>query len=451
MQNSELNNYLATNLYRSNYENKHRILMLGWEFPPQKNGGLGVACHGILKAYNKLNVSIDFALPNLMPVADVKHNFIFADQINKVGKFSTLDIFKDVGHEQFDYYTGYSKLHSFKIPGENFFLNHHINLDHISKTLEQRVHNYSNDLAKFILLYKKEYQLVHAHDWLTAPTAILLKEMFDIPFVFHIHATEIDRAGEYGNQDIFDIEKEAMIQAKEIWCVSNFTKKVIEKYYHIDPEKIKVVHNGIDTDDFSPSVVQDERKLAMLEEFFSLKDEGYHFALFVGRLTYQKGIEFLLQAAKIVNQYNKKVFFLIIGRGDQEIWLLEESARLGLGDRVIFCGWQDELTIKALYNLGDIFIMPSRSEPFGLVALEAALQSTPIIASKNSGAIEVLPHSLNVEYWDTDKIAHYILSIVEYPALKKTISEFALNHVLQLDWVRSAKIMVENYKNLLTG
>ena len=430
------------------------ILMLGWEFPPLKNGGLGVACFGLLCGFGQINYPVDFALPYKMETTKTGEGqkFHFMDQPGE-GKFQS-NAKENAGNQdnnfKTDFYSG-KKFLSFNIPGENILATSYNNSFVKDMPLMDQVKLYAQNTIKYLVLNNLAYKLIHAHDWLTAVAAIEINKIFGTPFIFHIHATEWDRAGEFGNLEIREIELEAVKLAQKIVCVSNYTKNIVLKHYNGIAEKIEIIHNGIDSDLYELigkdllALESNSKGLENLLDLINLKDIGYKFVLFVGRLTFQKGVEFLLEAAKMVKKHHNQCIFLITGRGDMETELIDTAAKMGLGDSVIFCGWQNDNFLSALYTIADVFVMPSRSEPFGLVALEAAIHKTPVIISKTSGAAEVMPHSLQVDHWDVGKISHYILSIITYRPLSNVLSSLAASHVGGLDWKTAAGKLAEIY------
>jgi glycogen synthase len=428
------------------------ILMIGWEFPPMKNGGLGVACYGLLKALEGSGIAVDFALPYSQPVDPINQIIHFADDL-----FTTESVETDIVHGKYSYdlYKGNS-FELFKIPGQK-----NKNQLIISRNIPlwDQVRVYGENIVKYLHYHNLSYNLIHAHDWLTLQAAINIKAEFNIPFLFHVHATEWDRCGDNGDLRIQDLEKKGVHEAEQIICVSEYTKNILIKYYNADPKKIVVIHNGVDIDLYNKLDVYNGEKSIEKSEFnqlidwANLKNSGYKIVLFVGRLTYQKGVEYLLKAAKLTKEHHHQCLFLITGRGDMEADLIQMAASFGLGDTVIFCGWQNDKSLSALYLIADIFVMPSRSEPFGLVALEAAIHNTPTIISKFSGAAEVMPHSLQIDPADYVKMSNYILSILEYDPLSENMSVHGSNHVNNLLWTNASNKLnlIYNQYNTITN
>lgn len=196
-----------------------------------------------------------------------------------------------------------------------------------------------------------------------------------------------------------------------------------------------MVHNGISPCDLD----FDQKAYDFAQSLQNLKDSGLQLVVFAGRLTYQKGVKYLLEAAKHVIKHNENALFIIAGTGDLETHLLYESGRHGISNKVLFTGNLAKKELQSLYQAADLFVMPSISEPFGLVALEAGSQNTPLIISKTSGASEVLNHALKVDFWDSHLMANYILAILEHSALGNTMNEHTTSEISQLTWQECGK------------
>lgn len=387
-----------------------KILMLGWELPPFNSGGLGVACLNLAEALSKQNCKITFILPKKVGVTSRFFKIIFADDSEnpillcpyRVSKLLKSDV---------------SKHHLNNLIGDVF-----------SFAIKTR------EIAK-----KEDFDVIHAHDWLAFPAGIEAKLASGKPLVVHVHATEFDRTGGHGiNETVYQIEKMGMETADRVITVSHFTKNIVIHHYQIPPEKIKVVWNGINP--------EPEEKCA---KEIKLKEEGKKIVLFVGRITIQKGADYLVKAAKMVLEYNPNVIFVIAGTGDMEGQILQEVINLGISDKVLFTGFLRDKALKDLYRAADVFVLPSISEPFGLTALEALMNNTPVILSKQSGVSEVITHSLKVDFWDIEEMAHKILAILAYEPLREWMKQKGKEEITSVNWDSSAKKCVEVYKQLI--
>ena len=275
-----------------------------------------------------------------------------------------------------------------------------------------------------------EFDLIHAHDWITFPAGIELKKTTNKPLILHVHSLETDRAGEATRNEIYWLEKKAMTIADRIFSVSQFTKDQIIKHYGIDAAKIYVVHNGIDPANKPRSHHQLRDKLIV----------------FLGRITHQKGPEFLLETAEKVSRVYPRVKFVVAGTGDQFAHILETSAYKKMGNKFIFAGFLTKAKVEELLTMADVYFMPSVSEPFGLTALEAAQHHVPTVLSSQSGAAEVMKSSLKADFWDTDKYANYIYALLKYNVLNQELCESANNELNSLTWDHTAEKISNVYQ-----
>ena len=311
---------------------------------------------------------------------------------------------------------------------------------------------YGSDFFNEVLRYghnaqkiakKENFDIIHAHDWLSFPAGIAAKNISGKPLVVHIHATEFDRTGSNPNPVVYAIEKIGMEKADAVVAVSQFTKNKIIENYGIVPEKIKVVHNAInpnyfDQDTGSPNTLLD------------LKKAGKKIVLFVGRITLQKGPDYLVRAAQKVLQFNPNVVFIMAGSGDMTRQIIEMAANMGIADKFLFAGFLQGNDLKKAYAAADLFVLPSVSEPFGLVALESLTLKTPILVSKQSGIAEIIQNALKVDFWDVDEIANKILACLTYQGLGATLQEESHKELKKVSWEKSAQKCVEIYNSLLS-
>lgn len=400
--------------------NRHqmKVLMLGWELPPHNSGGLGVACQQLCQSLNKNGVDIDFILP-------FKSNESFT-YMNVVSALP-LDV-KDIKKLGGAY-------DSFMYVKENGEIEWH---DVISQqyAYEKSVENIARDI---------EFDIIHAHDWLTFRAGLRAKSVKNAPLILHVHSIEHDRAGgKLGNPLVHEIEYTSMMLADRIIAVSNHTKKLIVKEYGIPADKISVVHNSIDIE--SIPLLEGENSFKYLSE---MKNKGFKVVTNIGRLTIQKGLNNLLLAAKEVIRFEPKTIFLIVGSGEQYYELIQMSADLGISKNIMFSGFLRGKQWRDAFAVSDLFLMPSVSEPFGLTPLEAAGYGTPSLISKQSGVCEVFKNCLKVDYWDINKMANDIVSVIKNPSLHNELSNNAYSEFLRLSWDSAAKQIKGHYKNHL--
>ncbi|TSC86034.1 MAG: group 1 glycosyl transferase [Microgenomates group bacterium Gr01-1014_16] len=387
-----------------------RILMFGWELPPDYSGGLGVACNGLARALSK-KLDLTFILPHRTPIISPSFKIIFAnlDQLDlTVTPYST-------------------------------FLNVSGNL--IFGDLLKQVHQYAQAAKK--IAGNIRFDIIHVHDWLTIPAGLAAKLVSGKPLVIHVHATEFDRSGGFSvNPVVYAIEKTGFEQADFLIAVSNYVKNVLISKYGIPEAKISVVHNAIDTSDHFSNA----SPVTFLSQ---ARASGHKIVLYLGRLTLQKGVDYLLSAAKIVLGHFPKVFFVIVGSGDMENQIIRQAADIGISDRVLFPGFLKGEQRDQMFKSADLFVMPSVSEPFGLVPLESIVNGTPVLISKQSGVSEVLKHALKVDFWDTEEMANQILAVLNYPSLPSTLRDESSREVSQLTWSSAADKCINIYNQLL--
>jgi glycosyltransferase involved in cell wall biosynthesis len=217
-----------------------------------------------------------------------------------------------------------------------------------------------------------------------------------------------------------------MEKAYLIIAVSHFTKRVIVDKYGINPDKIRVVHNAV---------------------YPIGEGEKQNLVLFLGRLTIQKGPEFFLKAAKKVLEY-EDTKFVVAGMGDMLPRLINQAVDLGISDKVIFTGILTEAEVRHIYQISNVYVMPSVSEPFGITALEAISAGTPTIVSKTAGVSETFQNCLKVDFWDTDEMANKIISILRYPALHSTLVKHGGREIELFTWDRVADKTIEVYSEV---
>jgi glycosyltransferase involved in cell wall biosynthesis len=293
-----------------------------------------------------------------------------------------------------------------------------------------------------------EFDIVHAHDWLTFRAAMRLKARRNCPLILHVHSIESDRAGgQRGNPMVHEIEEMAFMMADRILAVSDFTRQAIHREYGIPLEKIEVVHNSID-----PGSIQELDADNTYRYLATLKAQGYKVITNIGRLTVQKGLPNFLRAAQLVVQQQPKTMFIVVGSGEQYEELIELSAELGIGKNVLFTGFQRGKAWRDAFAIANLFVMPSVSEPFGLTPLEAAMYGTPSLLSKQAGVGEILHSCLRVDFWDVNEMANQMIAVVRSDALSQQLSEAAQQEVADMSWSKAADRIHEIYQqHVLTG
>jgi len=391
--------------------------MFGWEFPPNSIGGLGRVCFNLVKNLSQKNIDIIFVMPS-------------GSVDSKFGKIISLDSsvkIKKVSSALVSYMTS-AQYNREVLSGKKPYI--------YGRDLFEEVENYTKRALEAIA--DEHFDIIHAHDWMTFKAGIAAKKMSGKPLVVHVHSTEFDRSGDNMNPHVFSIEKEGLEFADSVITVSNYTKDKIVKYYGINSEKINVVHNATSFEDTCPVENSQIKK-------------NHKIVLFLGRVTFQKGPDHFLKAAKKVLEHNNDVKFVIAGSGDMESYIIEKAAELGIADSVLFSGFLKEEEINRIYQLADVYVLPSVSEPFGITVLEAMKNGVPTIVSKNSGVTEVIRHCLKVDFWDTHEMSNKILALLKYDVLHNSIKQNGLDEVSKMSWHKPAERCIEIYKGLVGG
>jgi len=335
-----------------------KVLMFGWEFPPYNSGGLGTACYGLTKGLSNQNTQVKFVIPKCHPnmsadfvklIPSFKKGDLTIDKI-EINSLLSAYITSDEYNEQYESIYAREALKEAKLYGKN---------------LIQEVIRYSKKAQT--LAANEDHDIIHCHDWLTYQAGINAKKVSKKPLVVHIHATEFDRTANSPNPLIYEIEKKGLKAADKIIAVSNFTKEKIIKHYQIPEEKIEVVHNAVE---FNKNNFSKEKSPIKKHD---------KIVLFLGRITIQKGPDWFLQAAKKTLEINPNIKFIVAGSGDMQYFMIEKAAELGIGDKVLFTGFLKGKDIDRAYQMADLYIMPSISEPFGITPLEAMRNNTPVI------------------------------------------------------------------------
>ena len=410
-----------------------KVLMFGWEYPPHHSGGLGVACKGIAHALIDNDVHVCFMLPKTQKLHEIKVPIMFADKYLKQNPIAShLEVLARELQNPYISSVEYEKrLSLFMQAGGKM----------IPRTLFEQVDYYGTLIQTFEKEELSKYDVIHAHDWLCFKAGIAAKHITGKPFVVHIHATEFDRCGGNTiNQDVYNREREGMHIADHVIAVSELTKRTIINHYGIAPDKVSVVHNGN-----TPSESHISERFSTL---MSLKKDGKKVVLFAGRITIQKGVDYFIYAAKKVLEYEKDVYFVVAGSGDMEQQIINLTASLGLSNHFLFTGYYTLNEQASLFTLADLVVMPSVSEPFGIIPLESMSNGTPVIVSKQSGVSEVITHALKVDFWDTDEMANQILAILRHSVLHETLRKEGSLQAKGITWEKAALKMKHLYQTI---
>lgn len=426
-----------------------RVLMFGWEFPPHITGGLGTACFGLTRGLAKKNVEVIFVVPKAFGDEDKSSVRLVAAQ----------DI--DISHTEVELSEFWKKIHYLEISSN---IVPYVDPEEFKKMVEQaeleksketsstttRKFKFSGkyganlleEVTRYALIAttianNKDFDIIHAHDWLTYPAGIAAKMVSGKPLVVHVHATEFDRSGENVNQSVYEIERRGMEVADKVITVSNLTRNIVITRYGIPEDKVVTVHNAVD---FSNGNIIAESNRILPEQVVT----------FLGRVTFQKGPDYFVEAANKVLKKNSNVRFVMAGSGDMLNRMIRRVAELGISNKFHFTGFLKGTDVNRMFQLSDVYVMPSVSEPFGISPLEAMRSSVPVIISKQSGVAEVLKYAIKIDFWDVDAMADSIYGLLNYKALANFFIRYGQEEVNNLKWENAAQGVKEVYESIVS-
>src|SRR3954451_750196 len=448
-----------------------RVFMLGWEFPPFISGGLGTACYGLTKAMSGIGTDIMFVLPRPVATPFSTHVRLVSPRENSPLAAPSTEFRLD----EFDNVT-------FRTVSANLTSPYDTPADYQERVRMERERrerageaalndpsagpavaaakstkgnsvtgpgqHYGGDMFAEVQRYamldaeiarQEDFDVVHAHDWMTFPAGLAVAGINHVTLVGHVHSSEFDRSGLHVDQRIYDIERRGMHGAIKVIAVSHLTRNMVTHHYGIDERKVEVVYNAIESNGNG----FDEEKYAIH------KDEKI--VLFLGRITMQKGPEYFLAAAKKVLEVMDNVKFVMAGSGDMIRRTIEMAASMGIGHKVLFTGFLRGPDVDKVFKMADLYVMPSVSEPFGIAPLEAMAHDVPVIISKQSGVSEVLSHALKVDFWDVNEMANKIVAVLKHPPLASTLRQHGSFEVRRMSWTDAARQCVDVYNQAISA
>lgn len=475
-----------------------KVLMFGWEFPPHISGGLGTACYGLTKSLSALeNIEILFVVPKLYGDEDKSvADLVGAGQITakRFMHDKTTSTFQEISGEDYlrqeslskkksqslskvDFLEVKSRLQPYMSPeeyrkflvekrldttkiltdrsgrlyytkgGKTIFLEEALDKpDLMTKegrfifsgkygpSLMQEVDNYAKVAS--LIAEQYDFDIIHAHDWLTYAAGVAAKHVSGKPLVVHVHATEFDRSGEYNiNSMVYDLEKYGMENADRVITVSDLTGNIVEHKYGIAKNKIVTVHNAVEPQEAEKKVFE--------------KNTNDKIVTFLGRITYQKGPEYFIRTAKLVLDKMDNVRFVMAGSGDMLRRMIRYAAGLKISDRFHFTDFLRGEDVTRMYAISDVYVMPSISEPFGISPLEAMRSNVPVIISKQSGVSEILKNAVKVNFWDDHAMADAIYGLLKYEGMSKMLRRLSKPEAESIRWVTPAEKVKKIYEELL--
>jgi len=418
--------------------------MFGWEFPPHITGGLGTACFGLTKGLVKHGVEVIFVVPKAFG-DETKEGFRLVNASEVVLDFSKTETrehwdkiqFMEIGSnlvpyldpEEFEKVVTADQLSSSE-EQHSVFSKQYTFSGKYGPNLMEEVSRYA--LVASSIAASNTFDVIHAHDWLTYPAGITAKKITGKPLVVHVHATEFDRSGENVNQPVYDIERQGMTEADLVITVSNLTRQIVIEKYGIPAEKVITVHNAVEP--------VDRPDLEGVTKHVKEK-----VVTFLGRVTYQKGPDYFVEAAYKVLKRDSNVRFVMAGSGDLLNRMIRRVAQLKIATKFHFTGFLAGPEVDTMFAMSDVYVMPSVSEPFGISPLEAMRSNVPVVISKQSGVAEVLQHALKVDFWDIDALADAIYGILHYEGLSKMFIRYGKSEVDNLIWENAAINVIEVY------
>ena len=427
-----------------------RVLMFGWEFPPHIAGGLGTACYGIVKGLAYNGVDTIFVMPSASGDEDqsvakiINASDVAVDTVSTtVDEFLNRVKFVHIGTNMVPYADPeeFSRLveEDRQRQVKDFSISYGQKYKFSGKygaNLMEEVARYAMVGGTIAMQHKDEFDIIHAHDWLTYYAGIAAKELTGKPLVVHVHATSFDRgSADQIDSRVFASEQRGMLAADKVVTVSDLTRNIVINKYGIDPSKVVTVHNAVD---FSG------RENLEIER--GVKEKT---VTFLGRITFQKGPEYFIEAAAKVLKRTKNVRFVMAGSGDMMNRAIRQAARLGITDRFHFTGFLRGMDVQKMFALSDVYVMPSVSEPFGISPLEAMRTGVPSIISKQSGAAEVLKYAFKVDFWDVDAMADDIYALLNYPALADFSAKMGYDEVNALKWNNATAKLKAVYQSVI--
>ena len=409
-----------------------KVLMFGWEYPPHVFGGLATANYGISEGlYAQGDMDITLCLPKPFGDEDSKACRI-------VGMCAVPIAWRDV---DYDYVK--SRIGNIMDPDYYYKLRENIYADfnymHVNdlgcmefaggypKNLHEEINNYS--VIAGVVARTEEFDIIHAHDWLTYPAGIHAKKVSGKPLCIHVHATDFDRSRGKVNPTVYSIEKDGMDNADCIMCVSELTRRTVINHYYQDPKKVFTVHNAV------YPLRQELQDIPRPDHTGKEK-----VVTFLGRITMQKGPEYFVDAATMVLHRTRNVRFCMAGSGDIQL-----AAERGIADRFHFPGFMRGKQVYECLKDSDVYVMPSVSEPFGISPLEAMQCGTPSIISWQSGCAEILHNCIKVDYWDIHALADAIYSICHNDSLFHFLQDEGKREVDQITWEKVGRWIKELY------
>lgn len=376
--------------------------MLGWEYPPHIAGGLGTACHALTRALAAQGEDLLFVVPHRHGDEPAAHMDLRGSNDAwpaPAGAPRTVRLASPL-----EPYAG-GAARGGAGPG-----------------LLEQVARYGEAVAQ--VAARARFDVVHAHDWMTFAAGAAAAGRAGVPLVAHVHSLEQDRSPGAPDPHIARAEREGLARAQRVLCVSDYGARCVQAACAVPASRLRVVRNAL------PALPRGRRPR---------RRRAGPVVLSLGRVTAQKDPLLLLEAARRVVEADPRVHFVLAGGGDLLPQAIEASATLGLSRHVHFTGFLHGREVERAYAEADLFVMPSVSEPFGLVALEAAARGLPVVLSQAAGVREVLPSARAVPPGDAAALAEAILAVLQRPALARRLARRGAREARARRWPAVAR------------
>lgn len=394
-----------------------RVLMLSWEYPPVVVGGLGRHVHALARHLAAQGHDVVVLCRHEAGTDALTHPTVSQTSHG----VRVIRVAEDPTHLEFG-------------------------TDLVAWTLAM---GHSMIRAGLELLSRQGWRpdLVHAHDWLVTHPAITLAEQAGVPLVATVHATEAGRHSGWLshplNQQVHSVEWWLANRADALITCSRAMRREVAHLFDVDGDEITVIHNGIEPRDWrvAPSLVEETRR--------RYSADGAPLLLFFGRLEYEKGVQDLIAALPRIRRSHPGTRLVVAGRGRHLVPLEEQARKLRVRRAVDFVGHLTDTGLSAAVSAADVVVLPSRYEPFGIVALETAAAGAPLVSSTAGGLGEVVidgETGLSFEPGDVDALAAAVRSVLADPAAARRRARTAKTRLgLAFDWGRIAAETAEVY------
>ncbi|HEY2224610.1 glycosyltransferase family 4 protein [Actinomycetospora sp.] len=258
--------------------------------------------------------------------------------------------------------------------------------------------------------------VIHAHDWLVAHAATALRDLADVPLVATVHATEAGRHGGWLsaplNRQVHSVEWWLANAADAVVTCSRAMRDEVAGLFDVDPDGITVLHNGIDASGWSASPESAVAHRSHLTSGRRHVHIGSPTLVTFGRLEWEKGIQDVIAALPAIRRAHPGTRLMVAGTGSHAGWLADRARAARVRRAVTMLGHVDDVALVDLLGRASAVVLPSRYEPFGIVALEAAAAGAPLVASRAGGLGEVVLDGITGLSFDPGDVAGCAAAVI---------------------------------------